>query len=506
MSLAELFAKFPDDNMAEAWFVEQRWPDGVRCVFCGSDNVAVRASRRPQPYRCRSCRRDFSVKTNSLMHASKLGCRVWALAIYLMSTSLKGVSQLELHRDLGVTQKTAWYLAHRIRAAWESQPRQFVGPVETDTAWVGGKAKNMHASVRRQRVHGSNSHLVPVTGVRDRATGQAVQKAQRRVPRGQRVRSARCGGPTQHRVAFFQSVSGVTPFSGGGLCEADAVASGEASIRWPDGPRCPRCDSDSVQHPTTHPTMAYRCWPCHKFFSLRTGTVMQCSKLGCREWAIAIYLHNTGIKGTSSMKHHRDLGISQKSAWHLAHRIREAYDDHADRFEGPVEAYETYVGGKARNMHAIVRREKIRSPGLADKTPVVGIKHRATNQVAAQVVDRTDSATLQGFVHDHAADEAMVFTDDACAYVGLPHHASVSHSAGQYVDGMAHVNGMESFWAPLKRGLMGTYHHVSIKYLDRYVNEFCGRHNTRGLDTDAQMVKTARRMIGKHLPYDTLTA
>jgi len=279
-----------------------------------------------------------------------------------------------------------------------------------------------------------------------------------------------------------------------------------ASIRWPDGPQCPRCESDNVQHPTTHPTMAYRCRPCRRFFSVRTGTVMQSSKLGCQEWAIAIYLHNTGIKGTSSMKLHRDLGISQKSAWHLAHRIREAYDDHADRFAGPVEADETYIGGKAKNMHAKVRREKIRSRGLTDKTPVVGVKDRATNQVAARVVDRTDAATLQGFVHDHTEDDAMVFTDDARGYVGLPHHASVSHSAGQYVDGMAHVNGMESFWAMMKRGLNGTYHHVSIKHLDRYVNEFAGRHNTRGLDTDKQMAVTERRMVGKHLPYDTLTA
>lgn len=177
MSLPELFAKFPDDDTAEAWFVEQRWPDGVHCVFCGSENVAERASRKPQPYRCRSCRRNFSVKTGSLMHASKLGCRVWVLAIYLMSTSVKGVSNPKLHRDLGVTQKTAWYLAHRIRAAWENHPQPFAGPVETDTAWIGGKAKNMHATVRRQRVHGSNSHLVPVMGVRDRPTGDVAAEA-----------------------------------------------------------------------------------------------------------------------------------------------------------------------------------------------------------------------------------------------------------------------------------------------------------------------------------------
>ena len=144
-----------------------------------------------------------------------------------------------------------------------------------------------------------------------------------------------------------------------------------ASIRWPDGPRCPHCDHDNIQHPTAHKTMPYRCRRngCRKFFSVKVGTVMQNSKLGYQEWAIAVYLFNTSLKGVSSMKLHRDLGISQKSAWHLAHRIRQCWDDlNGEPFEGPVEADETYVGGLAKNMHARVRRERIHGRGGVDKT------------------------------------------------------------------------------------------------------------------------------------------
>ena len=154
-----------------------------------------------------------------------------------------------------------------------------------------------------------------------------------------------------------------------------------ASIRWPDGPECPHCGHDNVQHPTTHPTMPYRCRRCRKFFSARTGTVMADTKLGYQAWAIAIYLFNTNIKGTSSMKLHRDLGISQKSAWHLAHRIRETWGDRkSEPFTGPVEADETYIGGKSKNMHATARRERIHGRGTIDKTAVVGVKDRRTGR------------------------------------------------------------------------------------------------------------------------------
>ena len=282
-----------------------------------------------------------------------------------------------------------------------------------------------------------------------------------------------------------------------------------ASIRWPYGPRCPHCECSNIQHPTAHKTMPYRCRRngCRRFFSVKVGTVMQDSKLGYQEWAIAVYLFNTSLKGVSSMKLHRDLGISQKSAWHLAHRIRQCWDDlQSEPFAGPVEADETFIGGKAKNMHAKVRRQRIHGRGGVDKTAVAGIKDRTTNKVTARVVAATDGPTLRGFVTDHTTHTAMVYTDDHKAYSGLPRHATVRHSVAEYVNGKVHVNGVESFWAGLKRGYHGTHHHMSAKHLDRYVAEFAGRHNRRPLDTEDMMAASVRGMIGKHLHYAELTA
>ena len=277
-------------------------------------------------------------------------------------------------------------------------------------------------------------------------------------------------------------------------------------VRWPDGVHCPHCGSVNVQDGTKHKTMPYRCRDCRKWFSVKTGTVMQSSKLGLQVWAVASYLLTTGLKGQASMKLHRDLGITQKSAWHLAHRIRETWAKKQEPMAGPVEADETYIGGKRKNMPK-AKRKALEGRGAVGKAAVIGTKDRASNKVAARTVEATDKPTLQGFIGEYAAPGATVYTDEAKVYEGIPFdHEAVCHSVGEYVRGQAHTNGMESFWSMLKRGYQGTYHHMSPKHLDRYVTEFAGRHNDRERDTIAQMTGIAQGMVGKRLKYRDLIA
>lgn len=272
-------------------------------------------------------------------------------------------------------------------------------------------------------------------------------------------------------------------------------------VRWPEGAHCPYCGSDNVQSGAKHKSMPYRCRSntCGKRFSVKTKTAMESSNLGYQVWAIATYLLTTSLKSVSSMKLHRDLGVTQKTAWHLAHRIRKSFENGDQNFNGIVEADESYFGGLEKNKHKDKKLNAGR--GAVGKKAVAGLKDRDTNQVTAKVIENTKRKTLYDFIGDNVKQGSTVCTDDFMSYRNMNgyNHQFVKHSVGENVDENTHINGMESFWSVLKRA-----HKISHKHLDQYVTEFVGRHNSRRLDTIDQMKSIVLGMVGKRLKYGDL--
>ena len=291
--------------------------------------------------------------------------------------------------------------------------------------------------------------------------------------------------------------------------EASAMAWFENLI-WPDGNRhCPRCGGLETKKAAATSGLPYYCPACKRAFSVRIGTALERSKVPLRKWVFAIYLEMTSLKGVSSMKLHRDIAVTQKTAWFMLHRIREAWaNETAEPFAGPVEADETFFGGKRQNMPKATRKAlKGAGTGHVGKTIVVGARDRGTNQISATVVPDTTAKTLSAFVGSRTKPDAKVYTDEHSTYIYLNRpHESVRHGAGEYVRGEAHTQGIESFWAMLKRAHKGTYHKISPKHLQRYIDEFAGKHGIRDLDTIDQMESVVAGMVGKRLMYRDLVA
>ena len=286
----------------------------------------------------------------------------------------------------------------------------------------------------------------------------------------------------------------------------------EAAVRWFEQQRwgeeryCPHCGGLDTYRTKSGRPQSFRCRDCKSYFSVRTGTAMECSNLSLRKWAFGVYLMSTSLKGVSSMKLHRDLGITQKTAWFMAHRIREGWKAAGEGFmlDDVVEADETYVGGLEKNKHL---DKKLRAGrGTIGKSIVVGARSRRNKQVRAEVVENTRRPTLHEFVRRHVESGSVVYTDESPSYEGMPEyfHQSVNHSRGQYVDGDAHTNSIESFWAPIKRSHKGTYHKISPKHLHRYVAEFVGHNNARSFDTIDLMTLLVLGMEKRRLTWKEL--
>lgn len=272
-------------------------------------------------------------------------------------------------------------------------------------------------------------------------------------------------------------------------------------LRWLDGVQCPYCQSKNISN--CKKPMPYRCRDCRKHFSVRLGTVLSESKLPLQKWLLAIHVLTNSSKGVSSVQLAEILGTTQKTAWFLAHRIRETWLGSPEaKMSGTVEIDETWVGGLEKNKHS---KKRLHSNWTMGKVQVVGLKSR-DGQVRAFVVSDTHTNTLSHIICNNVEPGATVYTDEYPNYKDLYefNHDIVRHGTKEYVRGKVYTNGIESFWAIIKRGYKGIYHKWSKKHLQRYICEYCYRFNFREFPPWARFAWTAYLGLNRYISYKEL--